>query len=190
MRAELLQETARWLVTESRHREPVKLGIALLGLSHTADDRNVLKILGRHEEFTLFVAVALAYTTADPDRERYALAQSVNAWGPVHLVERLKDTDDPEIREWIFRDGFRNAVMNEYLASIAAATGELVRHLEALADREALDARGTSSQRSAWADRPKTFDDYAEVPSAVGCPLTAAVRAWSRATAAAADRLR
>jgi len=97
MRAELPQETARWLVTESRHREPVKLGIALLGLSHTADDRNVLKILGRHEEFTLFVAVALAYTTADPDRERSALAQSVNAWGRVHLVERLKDTDDPEI---------------------------------------------------------------------------------------------
>lgn len=85
MPAEKVQDTARWLVSESRHRDPVKLGVALLGLGHTVADRDVLKVLARHEEFTLFVAVALANTTSDPDRELHALARSVEAWGRVHL---------------------------------------------------------------------------------------------------------
>jgi hypothetical protein len=122
--------TARWLVTEARHRESVKLGIALLGLGHGVDDRNVLKILGRHEEFTLFVAVALANTTDRPERELFDLARTVQGWGRIQLVERLKNSADPEICEWIFREGFRNSVMNEYLAYIAATTGGLVPHLE------------------------------------------------------------
>jgi hypothetical protein len=167
MPAEQLQGTARWLVSESRHREPVKLGIALLGLGHSADDRDILKVLGRHEEFTLFVAVALANTTPAPDRELYALARSVEAWGRVHLVERLKDTEDPEIREWIFRAGFRNAVMNEYLAYTAATTGELVRHLEEPVDPEALDAACDIVSALLMGGPAEDIDDYADGARAI-----------------------
>lgn len=136
----VLEGTARWLITEARHREPVKLGIALLGLGHSPEDREVLRILGRHEEFTLYVAVALANMTAHPDRELHELARSVDGWGRIHVVERLRGTDDPEISEWIFREGFRNGVMDEYLAYIAATTSDLVGHLQGEPDDEVLDA--------------------------------------------------
>jgi hypothetical protein len=54
----------------------------------------------------------------------------VEGWGRVHAVERLRRTGDEEIRDWILRHGFRNKVMNEYLAYIAATTGRLLDRLE------------------------------------------------------------
>lgn len=140
MPLQLIQPTARWLVTEGRHRGPVKLGIVLLGLGHTAQDRTILKTLGRHEEFTVFVSVALANTVENADEELFELAKAVNGWGRIHVVERLAATDDPLIREWIFRHGFRNSIMYEYLAHTAATTGDLVGHLRDDPDEEALDA--------------------------------------------------
>jgi len=53
------------------------------------------------------------------------MAKHVTGWGRVHLVERLAKTEDAEIKEWLLREGFRNSVMYEYLAYIAATTGGL-----------------------------------------------------------------
>src|SRR5262249_46560117 len=45
---------ARWLVQSATHREPLKLGIVLLGAAGTEEDLDDLVALARHDEFTLF----------------------------------------------------------------------------------------------------------------------------------------
>lgn len=112
-----LRELGVRLATEGRHREPVKLGIALIGLAVPGRDRDLLMTLGRHDEFTLYSAVALRATEKDPDHALWELAKLVDGWGRIHLVERLKGTEDARIKDWILRDGFRNSIMNEYLAN-------------------------------------------------------------------------
>jgi hypothetical protein len=127
-----LYELAKSLATESPDREPVKLGIAILGLFRERQDRQAFLTLGRHEEFTLYCAVALAngpdVSTAENDL--WELAQSVHGWGRIHTVERLSRTQNPRIKDWLIREGFKNSVMDEYLAYLCADKGGLRAALE------------------------------------------------------------
>jgi hypothetical protein len=134
-------QVAYRLATEGRHREPVKLGIALLGMFDAGHHRDELMTLGRHDEFTLFAAVALENREDEgAEADLWDLARNVRGWGRVHIVERLADTRDPQLRNWILREGFRNEVMDAYLAGIAAETGGLVEALASNPDDELLDA--------------------------------------------------
>lgn len=122
--ADGLHALAHWLATMAPDREVVKVAIGLLGCVRGYEDMEVLLTLGSHEEFTVFVAVALRNTIAKPDRVLWRLAQSVDGWGRIQTVERLRDTSDPEIKGWLLRDGYRNSVMDEYLAYTCAMAGE------------------------------------------------------------------
>ncbi|RVX45086.1 hypothetical protein EDD27_7863 [Nonomuraea polychroma] len=130
------------LATESSEREAVKLGIALLGLFDAAHHRDELMTLGRHDEFTLFALIALSNTEGDATADLWALAREVHGWGRIHLVERLAQAPDPAVREWIVRQGFRNAVMTGYLAGTAAEAGDLAGRLAGAPDDELLEAAG------------------------------------------------
>ena len=111
---------SRSLATESPDREPVKFGIALLGLFGQQNDEELLQTLGLHDEFSYSCAVALANSAQDRDGALWALAQHTHGWGRIHVVERLADTTNAEIKDWLIRDGFRNSIMYEYLACICA----------------------------------------------------------------------
>jgi hypothetical protein len=115
------------LATQSADRGPVKLGIALLGAMRLRQHEEIITTLGKHEEFSLYAAAALAtlFEDADAKERLWALACMVGGWGRIHLVERLVPTDDPRIQEWLRREGFRNSVMYEYLALSAAIHGRL-----------------------------------------------------------------
>lgn len=123
-----LRDFAQWLAHKAPDREPVKLGIALLGAMCDGSAFDSLKILGKHEEFTLYAAVAIGHLCEDPEPEYWSLAKAVQGWGRIHLVERLADSKNPEIKSWLLREGYRNRVMIEYLALPCAMAGEL--HLE------------------------------------------------------------
>ncbi|GAA2589934.1 hypothetical protein SMC26_20440 [Actinomadura fulvescens] len=128
------------LATEARDREAVKLGIALLGLYSADHHRDELMTLGRHDEFTIFAMVALANREGDVEADLWDLARNVTGWGRIHVVERLADTGDPLIRDWILREGFRNDVMDQYLAGAAATSGDLAGRLAAAPDDDLLIA--------------------------------------------------
>ncbi|TMR23774.1 hypothetical protein ETD86_07225 [Nonomuraea turkmeniaca] len=130
------------LATESSEREAVKLGIALLGLFDAAHHHDELMTLGQHDEFTLFALIALCNTEGDATADLWALARQVHGWGRIHLVERLAQAPDPAVREWIVRQGFRNAVMTAYLAGTAAEAGDLADRLAGTPDDELLEAAG------------------------------------------------
>jgi hypothetical protein len=135
MKHERVHDLARSLATESPDRGPVKFGIALLGLVRQERDIEIVRILGRHDEFTLFCAVALKNSCEDWETELWNLAKHVDGWGRIHIVERLAQTEDPEIKEWLLREGYKNSILYEYLAFPCAVGGGL---LEAL-DRDDVD---------------------------------------------------
>ncbi|WP_332641948.1 hypothetical protein [Aeromicrobium sp.] len=138
-----LHDLGRWLATTASDRGAVKVGIAILGVTGLDRDVDVVRALGAHDEFTLFAAVALSNGLEDSESELWALANVVDGWGRIQCVERLRDTTDPAIRRWILREGFRNSVMYEYLAHIAATTGGLLEALRAEEpDRDLLTAAG------------------------------------------------
>ena len=165
--ARVYHDVASWLVRQGEHREPVKFGMALLGKAATPEDLEVLRVLGRHEELTLYAAVALARQSDDAERELWQLAQGVDGWGRIQIVERLAGTERPEIKAWLLRGGFRNAVMDEYTAYTAATTGDLVAALEGPVDDELL-AGAVGILRALLAGGPaEDIGDYAEGPRAL-----------------------
>lgn len=125
-----LYHVARWLASEAADRDAVKIGIALLGLFREADSSDVLMQLARHEEFTLYAIVALQNTANDWEIRLHEIAQSVRGWGRIHIIERLRETTNEHIQAWMLREGFRNAIMDEYTALTCARAGDLVTALE------------------------------------------------------------
>ncbi len=156
-----LYELARSFVTEAPDREPVKFGIALLGLFRQATDLELFQTLGRHEEFTLFCAVAITNSSDDTDEALWTLARNVTGWGRIHVVERLARTTNPEIKNWLLREGYRNSVMYEYLAATCARAGGLLAALsEDRVDRELLTAAGEIIQALIKGGPAESIDDY------------------------------
>ena len=126
-----LHNFARWLAFQSPDRGPVKFGIALLGLIRDPLDMDRIKKLGRHEEFTLFSVVAVLNTFDDAEKHLYELAKYVDGWGKIHVVERLSDARDEEVKQWLLLEGYKNNIMYEYLAYTAAVSGGLLEALQA-----------------------------------------------------------
>jgi hypothetical protein len=120
-----VRAVGRWLAEHGTRRDAVAGGIVLLGVAGDGRDRDLLLLLGALEDLTLYAVVALARTQPDPHRAVFDMARRVSAWGRIQAVERLKGTSDPQIRSWLLREGFRNEVMNEYLAHLAATTADL-----------------------------------------------------------------
>lgn len=138
-----LYEVAYSFATEAPDREPVKFGLSILGLYRKPENTTLLQTLGRHEEFTLFAAVALARISENPELSLWSLAKNVDGWGRIHTVERLADTQNPDIKHWMLREGYKNWVMYEYLAHTCATTGDLLAALDVnRADRELLTSAG------------------------------------------------
>ncbi|MEC3958934.1 hypothetical protein VMT65_38275 [Nocardia sp. CDC153] len=135
-----LRSLARWLAEHGTRRNAVALGIVMLGVAGDARDQELLSLLGALEDLTLYAVVALANTQPDRDQAIHRLACRVDGWGRIHAVERLRRTQDPDIKSWLLREGFRNRIMNEYLAHIAATAGDLHNALlEPDIDPELLD---------------------------------------------------
>ena len=156
-----LYDVARSFALEAPDREPVKFGAALLGLYGQPDDLPMFRILGRHDELTLFCAVALANTAEDGELEMWSLAQNVFGWGRIHIVERLADTEAPNIQNWLLREGYRNEVMYEYLAYTCATAGKLLKQLEASAiDNELFVAAGELLRAMRVGGPAESLEDY------------------------------
>lgn len=161
--ADGLRAFARWLVCESPDRAPVKMGIALLGLVDPPQDIEVLLRLGSHDEFTLYAAVALGNSLPKWKQEDalWSLAQRVDGWGRIHLVERLARTSRPDIKAWLLRDGYKNSVMYEYLAYACATGGGLLQALQGEdVDAPLLDAAGELIQALLRGGPAEDIGDY------------------------------
>lgn len=114
------------LATKTQNRNAVKFGIAILGLCQNKKPVEDIKILGLHDEFTVFSTIALSNLSDDLVNDLWQLAKRVDGWGRIQLVDRLTELELPEeVRDWLVRDGYRNSIMYEYLALNCAINGNL-----------------------------------------------------------------
>jgi hypothetical protein len=163
-----LDNFVAFLTRDAPDRGPVKFGIALLGFVGDETDVDTVLLLGKHEEFTLYAAVALTNLLADPEAALWDLAQAVDGWGRIHLVERLASSDSPQVKDWLLREGYRNNVMYEYLAYTCARAGDLPAALSAEhVDDELLDAAGEIIEALIAGGPAEGIDDYAEAADVV-----------------------
>lgn len=121
----------RFLIIESPDRGAVKMGIALAGAIKYKEVLSEILTLARHEEFTLYASVAVMSIEDDYEPILWKMAKEVHGWGRIHLVERLADTTNQDIKDWIFYEGYHNSILDEYLTTIAANTGNLDLRLQA-----------------------------------------------------------
>jgi len=164
-----IAEIGRYLATKAADRETTKFGILLLEISVESSDRDVLETMAGHDEFTLYAALALFPLTADPEVTLWEIAKRVHGWGRVQVVERLKRTQNHDILAWMLREGFRNHIMDGYLAGICAKAGVLHEALRpAEIDRALLDgATGIINALLLRGGPADSIDDYPEAPDAL-----------------------
>lgn len=169
-RREQMRELALRLATRSRDRMPVKVGIALLGLCATIEDRDPLLSLGRHEEFTHYVGVTLTNAFPNVEAVLWELAKVVTMWGRINLVRQLASTRSPEIKAWILRAA-EDRFIGDQLTYIAATTGELAAALRADEIDEAVYMTAGTILLNLIEARPypsrEDIDDYADGPAAI-----------------------
>jgi len=165
-RSRLLQ-LARYLTLRSAHREAVKFGTLLIGFVGSSDDLDTLQIVGANEEFTLYSAIAISRVAPDPEQALWEIAKRVRNWGRIQLVQRLKDTKNSDIQGWMLREGFRNGVMDEYLACICARTGRLDKALKQKpVDDALLDGAADIIHALIMGGPGEDIDDYAQAADA------------------------
>lgn len=162
-----LYQEAEWFARYGAHRNVVKLGIALLGQFETERHRELVVTLGKHDEFTLYSAVAIRGSLEHANETLFELAKAVDGWGKIQLVERL-EPQTQEIRDWLLRHGCRNSVMNEYLACYCARNGGLAEALaQASVDLELYDGAGVILSALLAGGPAENIDDYEDAALAV-----------------------
>jgi hypothetical protein len=159
-----LHQLAVWLAEKAPDRGAVKFAIALFGVIPGTDHSDLLLTLGKHEELTLYVAVALSNREGDAaEAKLFELAKSVEGWGRISTVERLAKTSDPTIKAWMLREGFRNRIMTEYLAYTCASAGGLRRELQSeTVDAPLLQGAGDIIRALITGGPAESIDDYAD----------------------------
>lgn len=121
-----LFDYANKLATKTNNRNTVKFGIAILGLCQNKKAIDDIKILGLHDEFTIYSAIALSNLSNDLVNDLWELAKQVNGWGKIQLVDRLAEMElNSEIEDWLVLEGYKNNIMYEYLALTCAKNGRL-----------------------------------------------------------------
>jgi len=122
---------AKDLATKTDKRNAVKFGIAILGLCRNESILEDLKILGLHDEFTVYSVLAIMGLSKNPVPCLWDLAQKVDGWGKIQLVDRLAKMElDQQIQDWLILEGYKNNIMYEYLAFTCAVKGQLHEKLK------------------------------------------------------------
>ena len=114
--AESVVKFALYTLYNTQDRESLKFALSMLELVKLDDDnlKDVLRLVGLSDEFTLFV-IFIMQQWENSNEEIFRLAKRTNGWGRIHAIERLIP-DTPEIREWLLREGIHNTVLPAYSA--------------------------------------------------------------------------
>ena len=166
--AAVLFELMLWFAQKAPDRGPVKFALAVLGHAEGADLTELFSTLGRHEEFTVYAAVALMNHLKEPEPALWHLAKRVEGWGRIETVGRLGDWPDTQFRDWLLREGYRNTVDDGYLAHLAATHGDLVGRLRMSGiDDDLLDAAGSLIVALLYGGPREDIADYEDAVAAV-----------------------
>lgn len=161
-------QVGRYFAAEADRREATKFGLLLLERTGARVDETLLETFALNDEFTLFAALALAHLTDDAEGTFFKIARRVHGWGRIQVVERLNGTRNREIHAWMLREGFRNEVMDDYLAGICARTASLHLALDPPeVDLPLLDGAAAIIRALLAGGPADSIDDYEHAPIAI-----------------------
>ena len=90
----------------SGYRDEVKYAMALMSGFGRREDADLFRVVGRHEEFTLYAAVALATVSDNPLGDWLDLLPHVEGWGRIELSELILREPLPDaLRERLLGEG-------------------------------------------------------------------------------------
>ncbi len=138
----------------SGYRDEVKYAMALMAGFGRREDADLFRVVGRHEEFTLYAAVALATVSDDPLGDWLDLLPHVAGWGRFELSELILREPLPDaLRERMISEGKPLAA-----AADAALRSPLAEHrlvaLRALSTWERVPAELVEVVAAARAEDP------------------------------------
>ena len=131
----LMRKEALRMATESDKREVVKFGIALLGYCARSEDVLVLKVLGRHEEFSLYCAGALHVMMPGHAGNEVLLylSENLKGWGKIAVAYEIDYTQE-DARFYTIAQGCENVIGLSYLANVCATKGKMIEIMQAIID--------------------------------------------------------
>lgn len=160
---------AKLLTFECAHRNGVKFGMSLLGLCRKEEVLPMLRMLGLHDEFTVYTTISIIYLSPDPETDLWNLVRHVEGWGRIQVVDRLAGlAQDETIKDWLVREGYKNSIMYEYLAYTCAVNGGLHDKLEAhTIDKQLFGAAGDLLEAMITGGPAEDIDVYEQASAAM-----------------------
>ena len=130
---EALRALAIDLAKKSEKRELVKFGIALLGIAGCKEDLEILKVLGAHDEFTLYCAGSAERLLKGEELNDFLmnLGEKADGWGKLSVLYTL-DYKDDRAKLWVVKKGCKNTVGLSYAANVCAIKGDMADILRKL----------------------------------------------------------
>lgn len=95
LKSAYLYEFGKSLVTQTNNRRAVQFGMEILGSIGKKEDAALMKILGSHEEFMTFAAIALLRMLEDAQADIVAMASRASSGTKYELVELLSENCQP-----------------------------------------------------------------------------------------------
>lgn len=130
-----LREFALDLIKNVNKREIVKLGIALLGICGKKEDLELIKPLGFHDEFTLYVSGTVCRLSEGDEKNKYLfeLLENVSGWGKIAVLFDIDYTKD-DARLKVIKYGCRNDIAYSYAANVCAIKGKMHEILKQMSE--------------------------------------------------------
>ena len=153
--------TAKHFVKGAAHREPVKLGLAMLGLTRLDEDALAMyQTFGLSDEFANYVAVALKRNGRND--LNFELAKRVKGWGRVQYLNFL-DIANEQMREWVLLKGYECDISQNYTAALCMQKGDLLGFIKERGFDEALyDACLEMFDALMNGNGPHSLDEYSD----------------------------
>lgn len=104
-----------WVIRKTKNKELIKVVLVmseLFGMDEAL--KNVVRMLGQCEEFTLFVIYAMQHWE-NGNEEIFQLGKLVHDWGRIHAIDYL-DAETEEIKDWLIEEGLNDIFMPAYAA--------------------------------------------------------------------------
>ncbi len=162
-----IYNAAKKLVLTSGSRDEVKTGILLMACGDLDAETEILYNIAKHEEFTLYAAMAFIKSSKHANIHLFNLSKYVSGWGKIELVAYLEGEND-EIKAWLLESGCDNMIEPEYLALVCAEKGDLVNALNGNISPVMYDGICTIMRALAAPAGPcENIDGYADAAKAV-----------------------
>ena len=161
---ERLYSELRRILLETGNRDELKFAIALVGAFGQLENADVFRALARHEEFTLYAAVALGACVPDPVGEWLSLLPDVSGWGATELSELLVSAEDDRACGVLLRRGA--SIGNALVLAVGCGLREALEADDV--DDDLLRGAQSILDDLTWSHSgPETLDDYPDAGPAV-----------------------